>query len=589
MRLVLATLALALAATASADVTVDAHTRLVLGEQDQVSANLFGMTAFEGFPSVIADRDYRARLAALRPGCIRLAGSLAWCSPNEYDPGWYDTPEAMRVFTQVLLFGDRYPTGRFLPVVRELGAEPMCQLAHPPPYLTQEGTSHPSDFDRWAEYCARYVGLWEQCDPNLRLVQIWNEPNASWYNDPRCKQRGITDAELHIEMANKVSRAIRARFPDLLIGGPVLCWPPGWPAAQQGLPPWYTFDKWTRPWLRDTKDTIDFFDFHVYDVSPEAFAVQTEMVANEAFLLQGRRLPIWITESNYNLAPEELADPKAVRQKRMLPYERLLLRGMLPQADKIAGNLYHDLHARSFTLLPGSADSPDPAYWLLWVLRDLRGTRIVADSTDPDVLCYAAIEEDGVCLVVFNDSAQEKVVPVTMALPGGWWTGPDVRAISESADGGCQRLALEFSPARETPGARGTLTLPPHATASIVLRTSGFYSPPKARITTECFGGKTLQFLKGTEPVSVTVPLPEAVGEARASLRLGLLGPEGNENARATINQASVQVRPVALQDIPLEPGLLKANNTVEVRLAEPTGNPRLALAFASVVLETVR
>ncbi|MBM3474527.1 MAG: hypothetical protein FJX75_14785 [Armatimonadetes bacterium] len=589
MRLALTTVALVLAVHASADIAVDAHTRLVLGEQDQVSANLFGMTAFEGFPSVINDRDYRARVAALRPGCIRLAGSLAWCCPKEYDPAWYDTPEAMRVFTQVLLFGDRYPTGRFLPVVRELGAEPMCQLAHPPPYLTQEGTSHPSDFDQWAEYCARYVGLWKQCDPGLRLVQIWNEPNASWYNDPRPRARGITDAELHIQMANKVSRAIKARFPDLLIGGPVLCWPPGWPAGQQGLPPWYTFDKWTRPWLRDTRDTIDFFDFHVYNVSPEDFAVQTEMVANEAFVLQGRRLPIWITESNYDLAPEELTDPKATWRKRMLPYERLLLRGMLPQADKIAGNLYHDLHARSFTLLPGSADSPDPAYWLLWILRDLRGTRIVANSTDPDVLCCATIEEDGVCLVVFNDSAQEKAIPVTMALPGGWWTGPDVRAIGESDEGACQRLALGFSPAREAPGARGTLTLPPHATASILLRTSGFYSPPKTRLITEHFGDRTLQLLKGTDPVSVTIALPDDLAGARPALRLGLLGAEGSEKLAGRLNGAEVAVLPVALQDIPLAPGALKPDTTLELKLAEPADNPRLALAFASITLETAR
>ena len=554
-----------------------------------MSSSLFGMTAFEGFPQVIHDRDYRARVAALRPGCIRLAGSLAWCSPKEYDPGWYDTPEAMHQFTQVLLFGDRYPTGRFLPVVRELDAEPMCQLAHPPPYLTQEGTSHPSDFDRWAEYCARYVGLWKQCDPNLRLVQVWNEPNASWYNDPRPKERGLTDAELHIEMANKVSRAIKARFPDLLIGGPVLCWPPGWPPGQQGLPPWYTFDKWTRPWLRETKDTVDFFDFHVYDVSPEDFAVQTEMLYNEAQIIQGRPLPIWITESSYSLAPEELNDPAAVWRKRMLPYERLLLRGMLPQADKVAGNLYHDLHARSFTLLPGSPESPDPTYWLFWVLRDLRGTRIAADSTDPEVLCFATVEEDGVVILLFNDSAQEKAVPLTVALPAGWWTGPDVRAIGESPQGACERLTLDFRPAREAPGARGTLTLPPHATASIVFRTNGFYSPPAARTIAEHFGDRTLQFLKAAEPVSVGLKLPGDFAGTKAFLRLGLLGPDGNERLSARLNGVDLPAKPTVLQQIPLDPGVLKPDNTLEIRLTVPTDNPRLALGFASLILEATR
>jgi hypothetical protein len=576
-------LAFLLATPAFAELSVDAHTRLVLGGQDQVSANLFGMTAFEGFPQVIHDRDYRARVAALRPGCIRLAGSVLWCSPGEYDPTWYDTPDALSTFTQVLLFGDRYPTGRFLPVVRELGAEPMCQLAHPPPYLTQQGTGHPSDFARWAEYCAGYVGLWKQLDPHLRLVQIWNEPNASWYNDPRCAARAITDAELHLEMANRVSAAIKARFPDLLVGGPVLCWPPGWPPNQQGLPPWYTFDKWTRPWLQGTRDTIDFFDFHVYDVSAQDFAVQTEMLHNEALLLQGRRLPIWITESNYNLAPEDLDDPAAIWRKRVLPYERLLLRGILPQADKVDGNLYHDLHARNHTLLPRDADDPDPAYWLLWVLRDLRGTRLAADSTDPDLVCFATLEEDAVTLVVFNDGAAEKQIPLTVALPPGWWTGPYVRAIGESAAGACERLSLSFEPAHEPPGARGTLTLPPFATASITFRTSGFHEPANTRVVSENFGDRTLQFLTGADPVIVQIGLPTPLPNS-ASLRLGLLGPDGGEKLLADLNGRPVAVAPSALQEVPLEAGALAPTNTLTLRLAEPAANPRLALAFASIV-----
>jgi hypothetical protein len=122
-----------------------------------------------------------------------------------------------------------------------------------------------------------------------------------------------------------------------------------------------------------------------------------------------------------------------------------------------------------------------------------------------------------------------------------------------------------------------------------VLRTSGFYSPPKARITTECFGGKTLQFLKGTEPVSVTIELPDEVAAAKPALRLGLLGPEGNEKLIGQLNGAEIAVQPVAMQDISLEPGLLKTNNVLELRLAEPVDNPRLALAFVSIILESAK
>ena len=378
--LVLWLLGTALMAAPAGAVTVDAGMAVVLGQQPEISSRLFGVTAFQGFPSVLADRDYRARLAALRPGCIRLPGSVAWCAPAQYDPNWYDTAAADREFSQVLLFGSRYPIGRFLPVVRELGAEPMCSLGNPPAYLRQKETGDPTDFDRWAELCAGYVGLWRKHDPKLRLVQVWNEPNASWFRDPRAGHGGPSAAELHIQMANKVARALKARFPDILVGGPVLCWPPAWPPHQVGQPPWYTWESWTLPWLRGTRDTIDFFDFHVYDVAPEDLAVQIEMLESAARQIQGRPLPVWITEDNDNLSAEAWQDPKALWNGRILPYERRLLRGILPQADKVDGNLYHDLHAISHTLLPRGADDPDPMYWLLWVLRDLRGRRVAAKA-----------------------------------------------------------------------------------------------------------------------------------------------------------------------------------------------------------------
>ncbi|MEI6502342.1 MAG: hypothetical protein WCP21_15115, partial [Armatimonadota bacterium] len=113
---------------AQATVTVDAHTAVVLGNQPTISGNLFGITAFEGFPNVIADRDYRARVAALRPGCFRFSAGSSWFAPATDDAAWYDTPEAARQFEQTLLYGNRYAFGRFLPVVRELGAEPMASL-----------------------------------------------------------------------------------------------------------------------------------------------------------------------------------------------------------------------------------------------------------------------------------------------------------------------------------------------------------------------------------------------------------------------------------------------------------------------------
>lgn len=565
-------LALWLAATL-AGVQLNADHALTLDTQPLISSRLFGLTAFEGFTAAVADPDYAARIAAIRPGCVRFSGSVAWYAPAE------GQPLDAGIFGQTLLFGNRYPTGRFLPLCRRLGAEPMISLGGPPAWLKQPGTEHPSDLAKWADYCVQLVGLCRQADPSLRLVQIWNEPNASWFRDPRAGKDG--GALHHIELANTVAKALKAKFPDLMLGGPVLCWPPAWPANQQGQKPWYTWDQWTRPWLERTKDTIDFFDFHVYDVAPDDLAVQIEMLSNEAERIQGRRLPIWITESNVSLTDQELDDPRAVFTKRVLPYERLLLRAILPQADKVAGNLYHDLHARSWALLRDAA-RPEPTWWLLWILRDLRGTRLAVSNDLPNVDTLATIEDDRVTVVVFNDQGEPREVPLDIALPGGWWTGPEARAIGPTADG-CGLVPANVKIERQGGRATGSVSLPAWGTASISFRLTSFRQPARRTVRREWFGDATRAYLTAGQPVTTTIAVPTPPTTAR--LRVGLLGTTGAEPLTASFNGRPLKLRATAFQEIELPAGSVVASNKLE--LATTAGdNPRLALAFAAVVGE---
>jgi hypothetical protein len=565
-------------------VTVDAGVNVVLGEQASISANLFGLSAFEGFPRVVADQDYRARVLALRPGCIRFGGNLAWCASDDGDPAWYTTPAAWQRFGECLLFGSSYAYGRFAPVARQLGAEPMVSLGGVPEAWRHPGTPNPADFDRWAELCAGYVGLWKRADPQLRLVQVWNEPNADWFRDPRAKDRGTSAADLHIDMALKVAQAVKAKYPNVLVGGPVLCWPPAWPPNQTGMRPWYTWEMWTVPWLRRTGGSLDFFDFHVYGVSPEDLAVQTRMLACEAQRLQGRRLPVWISESNLDLTDTERSEPAAIWRKRILPYERLLLRGILPLADHLAGNLYHDLSAHRHTLLPGAAETPDPAYWLFWVLRDLRGLRLEATSSDPTVVVWAAMEEDRVTVVAFNDSAEPRPAEFAISMPCGYWTGPTVRAIGEGPGQACARLELSPEVVREGAVAKARVLLPAMATLAMDFRMDRFGSPRLRRMYGEHFGAGTLQFLSAETPVGIDIVVPAAALGRRAWLRLGLLGATGAENLVGTLNGVPLAVAATALQDIPLDGGRLAAQNRVQVALGQAVDNPRLAVGFAAIV-----
>jgi hypothetical protein len=97
-----------------------------------------------------------------------------------------------------------------------------------------------------------------------------------------------------------------------------------------------------------------------------------------------------------------------------------------------------------------------------------------------------------------------------------------------------------------------------------------------------------MQLLTGTDPVAVNFAAPIAQ-PAKVWLRVGLLGPTAEDKLTASFNGAAVPLQPTALQEIPLALGAIRDANRLEVKLAPPSTNPRLAVGFASLILETGR
>jgi hypothetical protein len=230
----------------------------------------------------------------------------------------------------------------------------------------------------------------------------------------------------------------------------------------------------------------------------------------------------------------------------------------------------------------------DPTYWLLWILRDLRGTRLVADSSVADVLAFATMEDDRVTVVLFNDDESSRTVDLNVSMPTGYWTGPRIRAIGQSAAGACERKSLEVSMARAGGRASGTISLPGLATVSVNFHMQNFGRTSRSRVIREHFGDKTLQFLKHGELASIEIDV-SSVNADGGVLRVGLLGPDGEESLQATFNDEPISLKPTALQEITLDARQLKRQNTLVISLAQPTDNPKLAFGFASVVLNTTQ
>jgi len=571
-----------------ARVTVHLNRAYRINGHTELQRNLFGLSAYEGAPVPAMPE---ARKVLTEPGiaCLGFPGIVSWCCPAEPPSGgldglvkWYESDEAVRMIRDRPLNGDRYMYGKILPACRELGIEPMIYLLGGPPWMMGP-ENIPLNNDDYARVVVAYVGLLRKFDPQLRLFHLDNEPNAHWY---KVNQGGPEYAALFAAVA----KALHAAFADARIGGPVLCWPPAWPPSQAGQKNWYTWDGFTVPLIDAAGDQLDFFDFHMYDFTLDQALEEITTLENELRLRRGREVPILITESGLPLTEAEWRDPAAHWAKRTLPWERYLL-ALLDHPDKVASNQMHDLSAIAGQWFRfANWEDPvnqTPTYWLYWVMRHVRGTRLVVEQpARSPVESLACADRDRAAVLLFNDSDSPQGVNLTFrsAPPGAavkWdriYLAADKRFVHDSGEG-------------------ARLTLPPYATATA---TTGFSSPARFPVTAErleFFGGSVMnEFPPGSGAMAVAVTLPpEAVtGAVSARIRVGTLGNASGEKLTMTFDRRAYDLKSgTYFQEVFLSrlPSAGEHRITFTCRstpdvIEQRPGDHRLRVSSATLVLE---
>ena len=579
-------------AAGAAEVRVDVTSAYVISGHDQIQPNVFGLTAYEG-ATLPAAPEGRAALQQAGITCLGFPGAIGWCAPPKQPADgiagierWYNSPEAVRLIRDLPLNGDRYEYGRILPGCREIGIEPMMYLLRGPEWiLGAEGI--PQDTDLYAALIAQYVGLLRRFDPGLRLFHWENEPNASWFKADKA------GAEYGRQFA-RVARALKSAYPDALIGGPVLCWPPAWPPHQEGLPDWYTWDIWTMPFLDAAGDTVDFFDFHLYDSGDRITPIALEEVmtiAAEMRRRRGRRVPVIISECGITLTEAEWNDPSAHWRKRTLPWARYLL-AMLDQPDKVASVQMHDLSAVAggwFKFLKGSdLQNQTPTYWLYWLLRHTRGTRLAATVNGGGGITVLATRRSGfgaqqdaeAAVVMVNDTGSPRPVRVTFV--GAKPDGP-VSWERLFVDDATNELVRDqgLGPSVVMP-AQGVVVAFTPVAASAPLRES---------MQREEFLSRTLmnEFPAVGAEVNVPVSVPaESLREAReARVRVGTLGNERGDRIVLAVGGRTYPLRGgTYFQEVPLRSLPRPGRNALRFRLERRDGEHRVRVSCASIVVE---
>lgn len=491
----------------------------------------------------------------------------------------------------------------------------LC-LQSPPPWMALkpigDRPSAPADPEEYARLACSLLQVF-RTDPRgvgrqALGVSFMNEPDGGgcydsedFYDDPTrpsdliVGQKGLN---YYIKSYRAVAERIRADFPDLLVGGPV---------AQSPLHrlDWWVWKNWTIKFLDDTGSLTDYYDFHPYaDFSndPASIQAQATMIMNHVLLTQKRPMPCVLSEQTYYGYLQSQAEDPASRFQQLLWNQRVLFME-LDHPDKFAAHYYflgYDPRVLDYGALQGAnlwrveqgRLAPYPIFYLYRAMRDLRGTRLYAESSQPDVLVRAALNGNKLSVLVFNDAHQAAAVDLALALPAG--TGL-VGAVSSGWSYDSDKNEFSHFEDREvsTPTTAGevrlALSLAPFATESFTLELSG--APETAtRLRTEEYYADRIFVEQAAETHPVfRVAIPEdTLRASQFALRLGWEGAQPQTvqvgPSRYPVPGQRQGITDIRVAEIPVKPTDLSA--VTEVRPFYETTYPNIneKILFVSLV-----
>lgn len=390
----LAVLAVAVAGAQTVTITVDPDRA-----RGEIDHTLFSLVNFQ---EVLDRAESVAVLAVER---LNLGGTMQRLATS---PPWF-MPEPGVVSAEELFASEsrRYLGVELVERVRESGMEPVLLLAYNLPWLSPDGdvTRAPTDPQAWAEFAARAVtslnGEYGTSDYqlNVRYVEIWNEPDTPLY------WKGT--AEEYHRLFRRTANAVKDAHPEVLVGGP---------ASLSYTGPW------TRTFIRECADVVDFLVYHSYNEPVEQVTTRIRQMAEFFRAETGREdAQVMITETdNYDLTGAEKTDYLMRRQFA------------LQEVSEYIHGLHHfqakaySEGVRQFGLVNLNGSVVPQNYRPYWIMRDLRGERLELSTTGTagSLLSAAGRTDNTVSTVVYEPlEGSRRTVTVRTEVPSGFGGG----------------------------------------------------------------------------------------------------------------------------------------------------------------------
>ncbi|ACZ43419.1 glycoside hydrolase family 39 [Thermobaculum terrenum ATCC BAA-798] len=247
------------------------------------------------------------------------------------------------------------------------GMEPVLLLAYNTPWLTRTGALNepPTDPQAWADIASKVIEHYngDGSDPNYKLrvkyVEIWNEPNLDQFWSG-------TD-EQYFELFRVVARTIHARFPGVMVGGPVY---------SPGAPGYYEYGQ---RFVDAVGEEMDFFVYHSYGDSVAKIRSDIELWRDYIASHTSHHHPkLMVTES------EQFITDDAAKLQYMLDRQFALL----DYADTLLGWHQFCLYEYregwyTFGLIHGDGSVFPGNYWPYWLFRDASGRTLRVTASSP--------------------------------------------------------------------------------------------------------------------------------------------------------------------------------------------------------------
>lgn len=168
-------------------------------------------------------------------------------------------------------------TDEYIKAIIDAGSEPFYRLGQT--IENQTAAKYhiypPKDFKKWAKICEHVImhyneGWADGFYYGIRYWEIWNEADLDqasgrWQTDPRTW--GGTIEEFH-QFYAVAAKHLKARFPDLMIGGPSYCRVQG---VRTYFPEFFAY-------MSANHVPIDFVSWHKYGSEPSVYLMEADLI-----------------------------------------------------------------------------------------------------------------------------------------------------------------------------------------------------------------------------------------------------------------------------------------------------------------------